>query len=101
MEFPPGGHEAAFALWLQVNAYMVTKPGYRWHRLHRRVDASAPFGLINLVEWESASAWEAAHDAGFRERAVRPQMPFVAYPTVCVPVTSPDVMSAPGEPASA
>lgn len=85
MAFPPDGHDAAFALWREVNAYMVDKPGYRWHRLHRRVHDDAAFGLVNLVEWESMTAWEAAHDAGFRARAVRDPMPFVGRPTLCRP----------------
>jgi heme-degrading monooxygenase HmoA len=74
-------------VWRDVNAYMVNKPGYRWHRLHRRVSDDAPFGLVNVVEWESVAAWRAAHDEGFRERAVRPNMPMTAYPTLCVPVS--------------
>ena len=86
MQFEPDGHDAAFELWQQVNAYMVDKPGYRWHRLHRRVDPDAPFGLINVVEWESEAAWQAAHDAGFRDRASRREMPFTAFPTLCQPV---------------
>lgn len=86
MDFPPDGHDAAFELWLTVNAYLVTKPGYHSHRLHRRTHDDAAFGLVNLVEWESVAAWEAAHDEGFRRLAVRPDMPFVGYPTLCEPV---------------
>jgi hypothetical protein len=85
MELPPENFDAAFGLWRDVNAYMVRKPGYRWHRLHRRVSEDAPFGLVNVVEWESIAAWRAAHDEGFRERAVRPQMPMKTYPTLCNP----------------
>src|SRR3954454_15117963 len=39
MEFPPGREQEAFDFWLRVNEYMVRKPGYRSHRLHRRVEA--------------------------------------------------------------
>jgi Antibiotic biosynthesis monooxygenase len=86
LECRPENEDAAFELWGQVNAYMVTKPGYRWHRLHRRIEPDAPFGFVNVVEWESAAAWQAAHDDGFRALAIRPEMPFVAYPTLCLPV---------------
>jgi len=88
MAFPPARHDAAFALWQEVNAYMVNQPGYRWHRLHHRVHDDAAFGLVNIVEWESVTAWQAAHDAGFRARAVRDHMPFDAHPTLCRPTAS-------------
>jgi heme-degrading monooxygenase HmoA len=82
MRFPAEEHDAAFAAWERVNHYMVRKPGYRWHRLHRRVDASAPFGLVNVVEWESPAAWQAAHDDGFRA-LTSGDLPFTAQPTLC------------------
>jgi heme-degrading monooxygenase HmoA len=87
MACSPDQDDAAFAAWRRVNEYMVTKPGYRWHQLHRRVGGEAPFALINVVEWESADAWAAAHDDGFRALAVRPDLPFVPYATLCRPVT--------------
>jgi hypothetical protein len=66
---------------------MVTKPGYRWHRLHRRLDDEAPFGLVNVVEWESPQAWRAAHDDGFR-RLAGGELPFTAHPTLCRPLAA-------------
>jgi heme-degrading monooxygenase HmoA len=83
MAVPPGSEDAAFAVWQEINAYMVTKPGYRWHRLHRRTDPGAPFGQINVARWESADAWKAAHDAGFRALAARPDLPFEPVATLC------------------
>ena len=85
MRFAPDQHDAAFEAWQRVNHYMVGKPGYRWHRLHRRLDDSAPFGLVNVVEWESPDAWRAAHDEGFRALAGG-DLPFTAHPTLCRPV---------------
>jgi hypothetical protein len=82
MRFTPERHDAAFAAWERVNHYMVDKPGYRWHRLHRRVDVDAPFGLVNVVGWESPEAWRAAHDEGFRA-LVDGDLPFTAFPTLC------------------
>jgi heme-degrading monooxygenase HmoA len=78
--------DAAFSVWREINAYMVTKPGYRWHKLHRRAHPDAAFGFVNVVEWESAAAWEAAHDQGFRALAARPDLPFTPIPTLCFPV---------------
>ncbi len=82
MQFPPGGEQEAFDFWLRVNEYMVRKPGYRSHRLHRRLHPDAPFGQINVVEWESVESWDAAHDDGFRALTVRPDIPFVPVPTL-------------------
>jgi hypothetical protein len=87
MRFEPEQHDAAFEAWQRVNHYMVAKPGYRWHRLHRRLDPRAPFGLVNVVEWESPEAWRAAHDEGFR-RLAGGDLPFTAQPTLCRPVAA-------------
>jgi heme-degrading monooxygenase HmoA len=84
--FDPSDADAALEIWRRVNAYMVNKPGYRWHRLHLRLDDDAPFGFVNLVEWESQQAWAAAHDAGFRAVAGRPDdLPFRNFPTIGTP----------------
>ncbi|MDT4912856.1 MAG: hypothetical protein QOC66_1984 [Pseudonocardiales bacterium] len=79
----PGNEDAAFAVWKQVNEYMVVKPGYRSHRLHRRLQDDAPFGFVNVVEWESLEAWDAAHDEGFRALTDPSRLPFRPVPTVC------------------
>lgn len=63
---PAGRDEQFFQLWKQVNRYMAAKPGYLNHRLHRAVSGDAPYRFVNYVEWESADAWAAAHDDGFR-----------------------------------
>jgi hypothetical protein len=91
MVVTPGDEDAAFAVWREVNAYMVTKPGYRWHRLHRPVTPDAPFGLVNVARWQSAEAWSAAHDDGFRALAVRPDLPFRPVPTLCELVGDPEL----------
>jgi heme-degrading monooxygenase HmoA len=83
MEFARGHEQAAFEFWQRVNEYMVKKPGYRWHRLHRRLHDDAPFGQINIVEWESVESWAAAHDEGFRALTMRPDIPFTPVPTLC------------------
>ncbi len=81
--FEPGVEDAAFAAWKRVNDYMVAKPGYRGHTLHRRLDDSAPFGFVNVVEWESPQAWAAAHDDGFRALTQPAALPFTTIPTLC------------------
>ena len=51
---------------------MQGKPGYVGHRLHRALADGARYRYVNYVEWASADDWQAAHDAGFRERVGRP-----------------------------
>ena len=70
---PPGRDEQFFELWRTVNVYMAAQPGYLNHKLHRAVSDEAPYRFVNYVEWESAEAWAAAHDEGFRERVGDPR----------------------------
>lgn len=84
--FGPDQFDAAFEVWRRVNAYMVDKPGYRWHRLHRRTHEDAPFGFVNVVGWESVESWEAAHDEGLRALLGSGPPPFTNTPTLCMPV---------------
>lgn len=90
----PGREAEALAVWHAVNAYMVEQPGYLWHKLHKRVNDDAAFAFVNVVEWESAQAWQAAHDDGFRA-LVRPPLPFVSLPTLCELVGNGDRQSTP------
>lgn len=69
---PVGRDERFLELWRRVNAYMVGKPGYRNHRLHRALSDDAPYRFVNYVEWDSEQAWADAHDEGFRERVADP-----------------------------
>lgn len=84
--FAPEQFDAAFARWRRVNDYMVAKPGYRWHKLHRRQHDDAAFGFVNVVEWESMTAWHAAHDAGFQAVLGTDPLPFTSMPTLCLPI---------------
>jgi heme-degrading monooxygenase HmoA len=71
-EVPVGRDEEFLRLWGEVNDYMQGKPGYVGHRLHRALADGARYRYVNYVEWASPAAWQAAHDAGFRERVGRP-----------------------------
>ena len=65
-EVPAGREDEFFALWSEVNAYMIKKPGYLSHRLHRSLEQDARFRFVNYAVWESPERWRAAHDDGFR-----------------------------------
>ena len=82
-EVPAGGDDEFFGLWQQVNAYMITKPGYVNHRLHKSLADNARFRFMNLAEWESPQHWRAAHDEGFRGLVSRPEWaPYASTPAL-------------------
>lgn len=72
-EVPTGREDEFFALFREVNAYMRTKPGYVSHRLHRSLTPDARFRFVNLVHWESAERFAAAHDDGFQQLVSKPE----------------------------
>ena len=48
------------------------RPAIASHRLHRAVGDDARYRYANVVIWESAEAWRAAHDEGFRKLVAQP-----------------------------
>jgi heme-degrading monooxygenase HmoA len=73
-EVPAGREEEFFAGYQKVNAYMRAKKGYVSNKMHRSLAPDAKFRFVNVVQWESREACEAAHDAGFRELISQPQL---------------------------
>jgi heme-degrading monooxygenase HmoA len=71
-EVPAGREEEFFAAFKKVNAYMRAKQGYVSHKMHRSLAPDARYRFVNVVEWASRDACEAAHDAGFRELVIQP-----------------------------
>jgi quinol monooxygenase YgiN len=67
-EVPAGREEEFFAGFKQINAYMRAKKGYVSHKMHRSLTPDARYRFVNIVQWESREACEAApDDAGLRE----------------------------------
>lgn len=82
-EVQPDRDDAFRALWGQVNTYMQAQPGYISHKLHRAVESDARYRFANVVLWESAEKWQAAHDEGFRELVGAPDWKeFPPFPTL-------------------
>jgi heme-degrading monooxygenase HmoA len=73
-EVPDGREEEFFAGFQKVNAYMRAKNGYVSHKMHRSMAPDARYRFVNVVQWESREACEAAHDAGFRELITQPAL---------------------------
>jgi heme-degrading monooxygenase HmoA len=69
----PAGREGEFLeLWKNVNAYILRKPGYLGHKLHRAIAPDAPFQFVNVAQWASVAHFQGAHDNGFRELVEQP-----------------------------
>lgn len=82
-EVPADSEETFLSLWREVNAYMVVKPGYISHQLHRSLTPDARFRFINFALWESPEHWSAAHDDGFRALLANPEWrPFTTIPAL-------------------
>jgi len=80
-EVPAGREEEFFSLWKQVNDHMKQRRGYVGHKLHRSVDPAARFRFVNVAQWESLEAFQAAHDEGFRALVSQPAwQPFRSSP---------------------
>jgi heme-degrading monooxygenase HmoA len=71
-QVPPSRDEAFGVLWREVHDYMAGREGYQGHRLHRALREDAAYRYANIASWESAAAWQAAHDGTFRSLVARP-----------------------------
>lgn len=55
--------EARFReLWHATSSFFRGQPGFRSLRLHRAVSDDAPYRYVNVVEWDSADLYRAAHE---------------------------------------
>lgn len=59
-EVPEGREEDALSMWESFAAYFRKQPGYVSTKLHRAVGPDAKFHFVNIAEWESAQAFQAA-----------------------------------------
>ena len=60
---PAGSEDDAIAMWMQARDFLQTQPGYISTKLHRSLSPDATFALINVAEWESMEAFQAATTA--------------------------------------
>ena len=76
-EVPAGADEGFIGAWEQARDFLAAQPGYRSTALHRSLGPAAEFRFVNVAEWASAAAFQAAttHPA-FPGR----DMPFPAHP---------------------
>jgi heme oxygenase (mycobilin-producing) len=59
-EVPADELDAFLANWVERAEIMSTQPGLRSFRLHRALSPDSRFQMINVAEWDSAEALQAA-----------------------------------------
>lgn len=62
-EVPAGVEEATQRWWEAARDFLKTQPGYINTRLHRNLDAKGRFTFVNVAEWQSPAAFQAANQA--------------------------------------
>ncbi len=71
-EVQPGTEEEAVRYWEAARDFLSRQPGYVSTRLHRALRPDARFQLVNVAEWASAEAFQAATARMQRELAAAP-----------------------------
>jgi heme oxygenase (mycobilin-producing) len=59
-EVPVEQIDTFIAHWRELAKIMSAAPGFRDVRLHRALSSQTRFQMINVANWESPKAWEAA-----------------------------------------
>lgn len=57
---PAGGEAAALEHWEAARDFLSRQPGFVSTRLHRSIGSGAQFQLVNVAEWSSVEAFQAA-----------------------------------------
>ncbi len=59
-EVPPGADEGFLAGWERARDFLAAQDGYRSTALHRSLGGEAEFRFVNVSEWDSPAAFQAA-----------------------------------------
>jgi heme-degrading monooxygenase HmoA len=76
-EIPAGADEGFIAAWERVRDFLAARDGYRSTQLHQSLGPDAEFRFVNVAEWASPAAFQAA--VGQPDFPGR-EMPFPAHP---------------------
>ena len=76
-EVPPGADEGFLAGWERARDFLAAQDGYRSTELHQSLGPDAEFRFVNVAEWASAAAFQAATA---RPEFPGREMPFRAHP---------------------
>jgi heme-degrading monooxygenase HmoA len=76
-EVPAAQDEKFIKAWERARDFLNSQNGYRWTQLHRSLGQDVEFRFVNVAEWRSAAAFQAAtSQPDFPGR----EMPFSAHP---------------------
>ena len=76
-EVPAGADERFIAAWEAARDFLAAQDGYRSTELHRSLGPDADFRFVNVAEWASRAAFQAAtSQPDFPGR----DLPFAAHP---------------------
>jgi heme oxygenase (mycobilin-producing) len=86
-EVPVEQIDTFIAHWRELAKIMSTAPGFRNARLHRALSSQTRFQIINVANWGSLQAWEAAtanpeFQDGLRALAHDAEVQFFANPAL-------------------
>jgi len=80
-EVPEGKDEAFLAEWEAAKAFLEQQPGSIATRLHRSLVPNARFRFINVVEWATVEAFQAALNHPALSK-LRDATPFPHFPAL-------------------
>jgi heme-degrading monooxygenase HmoA len=86
-EVPPGREEECLQGWEKARAYLAQQPGYISMRLHRALSPGARFTFVNIAEWASPEAFQAAVGSAAFQELTRGMAAFPHYPALYHVVT--------------
>jgi heme-degrading monooxygenase HmoA len=76
-EVPAEADEGFIAAWERTRDFLAAQPGYRSTALHRSLGGDAEFRFVNVAEWASPAAFQAA--------TAQPDFPGRAVPLLPIP----------------
>lgn len=62
-EVPAEQEAEVFQIWLKSRDFLAKQPGYVSTRLHKNLDGNGKFRFINVAEWATPQAFQAATKA--------------------------------------
>jgi heme-degrading monooxygenase HmoA len=86
-EVPPGREEECLQSWEKARAYLAQQPGYISTRLHRALSPRARFLFVNIAEWASPEAFQAAIGSAAFQELTKGLADFPHYPALYDAVT--------------
>ena len=83
-EVPAGREEEFLEGWHAIARHLATQPGYVRTRLHRALSPGTQFAFVNVGEWASPPAFQAATSSEEFQRLASALRDFAAHPGLYV-----------------